>query len=141
MPSPLNFLVVDDNPDSRFLLVRTLLRKFPTAVVQECQGADETLALVRQPEALTAVIVHRATEMTGIAMLGEIRAVAPKTPLVMVSSIDRRDAALAIGADAFLLYDEWLRIGTVVATLMARLAEGRSIPPFASEDPEPASAS
>src|SRR5689334_20518570 len=28
MPSPPNFLIVDDNPDSRFLLVKTLLRKF-----------------------------------------------------------------------------------------------------------------
>lgn len=40
-------------------------------------------------------------------------------PIVMVSGIDRTQPALAAGADRFLLYDEWLRIGTMVQELLA----------------------
>jgi hypothetical protein len=47
----------------------------------------------------------------------------------MVSGIDRSEAALAAGANAFLPYDEWLRIGTVVEHYM-RSAE----PPAADAD-------
>ena len=37
----------------------------------------------------------------------------------MVSGIDRAAEAVAAGANLFLNYDEWLRIGTVVAELLA----------------------
>jgi hypothetical protein len=36
-----------------------------------------------------------------------------------VSGFDRSQVALAAGATAFLNYDEWLRIGTVVSDLLA----------------------
>jgi CheY-like chemotaxis protein len=136
MPDALNFLVVDDNPDSRFLLVRTLLRKFPAAVIHECQGAERSFELARQ-EVLTAIVVHRATEIGGIPLLRELRAIASSVPIVMVSSIDRREAAMASGANAFLLYDEWLRIGTVMANLINRPDLNRSAAPFVAEDTEP----
>lgn len=116
---PLNFLIIDDNPDSRFLLVKTLLRKFPSAVVQECQSGESALDLARRADT-NAIVAHRATEMSGLALIRHLRAVNATVPIVMVSSTDRRDSAVAAGASAFLLYDEWLRIGTVVADLVAR---------------------
>ena len=121
------FLVIDDNPDSRFLLVKTLLRKFPTAVLQECQSGESAVEFTRR-ESLSAIVVHRSTEMAGVALVRELRAVAPHIPIVMVSSIDRRAAAGAAGATAFLLYDEWLRIGTIVAELVGT-SPGDSTPP------------
>jgi hypothetical protein len=36
----------------------------------------------------------------------------------MVSGLDRSAAALKAGATVFLNYDEWLRIGTIVANLL-----------------------
>lgn len=119
MPLVPNFLVIDDNPDSRFLLVKTLLRKFPSAVVQECQNGESAVELARRADT-TAVITHRATEMTGLSLVRQLRAANPSVPIVMVSSMDRREAALVAGATTFLLYDEWLRIGTVVAALIAQ---------------------
>jgi DNA-binding NarL/FixJ family response regulator len=129
-----HFLVIDDNPDSRFLLVKTLLRKFPGAVIHECQSAENAIALAqRQP--FSAMIVHRSTEMAGLALLRELRPVVTATPIVMVSSIDRRAAALAAGANVFLLYDEWLRIGTIVAALIDTPAD--TSPPFQTAAPDP----
>jgi DNA-binding NarL/FixJ family response regulator len=117
MAPPLKFLVIDDNPDSRFLLVKTLLRKFPSAVIHECQSSATALAMAKSAD-LSAVISHRTTETAGIALLRELREINPRVPMVMVSGVDRRELALAAGADRFLLYDEWLRIGTVVDELM-----------------------
>ncbi|HVU33215.1 MAG TPA: response regulator [Opitutaceae bacterium] len=120
-----NFLVIDDNAESRFLLVKTLLRKFPSAIVQECQQLESALELAAQ-NTLTAVVVHRVTEAGGLAIVPKLREANPTVPIVMVSGIDRRSPALAAGADEFLLYDEWLRIGTVVASLIAGPDTGSS---------------
>lgn len=118
------FLVIDDNADSRFLLVKTLLRKFPQATIQECQDADAAVAMSRisPPD---AIITHRATEVDGITLVLLLRRVNPTVPIIMVSGIDRTHEALSAGANRFLNYDEWLRIGTVVAET---LAPGASAP-------------
>lgn len=119
MADPETFLVIDDNADSRFLLVKTLLRKFPGAEIHETHSAEQAVDYAgRRP--LSAIVSHRTTEMTGLAVLRRLRETCPATPVVMVSSIDRRHAAIAAGAAAFLLYDEWLRIGSVVAEVLTR---------------------
>jgi CheY-like chemotaxis protein len=131
MRSP-SFLVIDDNPDSRFLLVRTLLRKFPSATIRESVDGVQSIALCRMHPP-TAIIVHRTVEASGLMLIPELRAACPLTVIVAVSSIDRSDATLAAGADAFLLYDEWLRIGTVVTELIA----ARSTPTPSTESSAP----
>jgi CheY-like chemotaxis protein len=118
MPAPLKFLVIDDNADSRFLLVKTLLRKFPNAVIHECQSSHAALEMAKAAD-LAAIISHRTTETAGIELLRELRATNPNVPMVMVSGVDRNELAMAAGADRFLLYDEWLRVGTVVEELVA----------------------
>jgi CheY-like chemotaxis protein len=118
MPVSRKFLIVDDNADSRFLLVKTLLRKFPQAVVQECQDGDAAVALVRS-EKLDAIVAHRAAEVDGLTLIRMLRQANPTLPIVMVSGFDRSKESLAAGATCFLSYDAWLRIGTVVAELLA----------------------
>ena len=118
MPSPYKFLIVDDNPDSRFLLVKTLLRKFPQAILQETQDGESALALARS-ETLDALIVHRAAEIDGLTLIRHLRQASPLVPIVMVSGLDRTKSALEAGATTFLSYEAWLRIGTVVAELLA----------------------
>jgi CheY-like chemotaxis protein len=113
------FLVIDDNPDSRFLLVKTLLRKFPHAALEECQQADAAVARSATCR-YAAIVVHRTPEVDGVTLIGMLRHRAPSVPIVMVSGIDRTQQALAAGATCFLHYDEWLRIGTVVAQLLDR---------------------
>lgn len=129
MPLHHNFLVIDDNADSRFLLVKTLLRKFPRSVIHECQSADAAVSMVTGTPALHAIVTHRAVEMDGISVVQLLRQVNATVPIVMVSGIDRSAEALAAGANRFLNYDEWLRIGTLVAEMLG--GGGReSTPPF-----------
>lgn len=117
------FLVVDDNADSRFLLVKTLLRKFSSAVIHECVSAESTLEHCRR-ERPSAIVVHRAADLAGLALVPQLRRVQPDAPILFVSSIDRATAAIDAGASAFLLYDEWLRVGTLVADLMVGETDG-----------------
>jgi DNA-binding NarL/FixJ family response regulator len=121
MPSPLKFLVVDVHAESRFLLVKTLLRKFPDAIICEHDDAEHALAAVKQRD-LAAIITHRTLDVPGVELVAEFRGADSNVPIVMVSGIDREAAALAAGASRFLHYDEWLRIGSVVEELLKRAA-------------------
>lgn len=118
MISAPEFLVIDDNRDSRFLLSKTLLRKFPEAVLHECETSAAAREAVRTLP-LSAIISHRTSDTPGLELLLELRALNRNVPIVMVSGMDRQAAALAAGADRFFLYDEWLRIGTVVDDLVS----------------------
>ncbi len=128
MQSRRKFLVIDDNPDSRFLLVKTLLRKFPDAVIQECQSTEPAVDVLKH-DTIAAVVLHRATDADGEMLIKLLRRVNATTPIVMVSGFDRSQVALAAGATAFLNYDEWLRIGTLVSDLLARTAAAPDAPP------------
>lgn len=124
---PDRFLVIDENTDSRFLLVKTLLRKFPSALLQECHDADTAIATARSDK-LTAIVAHRTYDYDGVTLVALLRRANPTVPIVMVSGIDRTPQALAAGANAFLSYDEWLRIGSVVGEVLEKPEE----PPGAS---------
>jgi DNA-binding response OmpR family regulator len=117
MSAARKFLIVDDNPDSRFLLVKTLLRKFPHAIIHECQDGNTAINLTKS-ESLDALIVHRAEEVDGLTLIRTLHKVDAKVPIVMVSGIDRSKESLAAGATCFLSYEAWLRIGTIVAELL-----------------------
>ena len=135
MHLPHKFLIVDDNPDSRFLLVKTLLRKFPQAVLEETQDGESAVALARS-EALDAIVVHRAAEVDGLTLVKQLRQTSPAVPIVMVSGLDRTESAIEAGATTFLSYDAWLRIGTVVAELVsARSEPSRAGAPDAAASP------
>jgi hypothetical protein len=56
--------------------------------------------------------------MLGVELVEAFRKINPSVPIVMVSGIERTTPALAAGADRFLLFDEWLRIGTIVQELL-----------------------
>jgi DNA-binding NtrC family response regulator len=119
VPAQLKFLVVDEDNDSRFLLVKTLLRKFPGAAVIECRVADAALSITRT-DRLSVIVTHRTAELAGSDLVRAFRELNPTVPIVMVSSIDRTEAAAEAGATTFLLYDEWLRIGTLVEELLQK---------------------
>ena len=129
--TPRKFLVIDDNADSRTLLSRTLLRKYPEAVVQECQSGDTAMAVVRV-ERVQAVVVHRTFEYDGETLVRLLRRADPTVPIVMVSGYDRRASAHAAGADAFMNYDAWLTIGNVVAGAIASRPRQSAAQPVAS---------
>jgi hypothetical protein len=59
-----------------------------------------------------------------------LREVGADVLIVMVSGMDRKAEALAAGANAFLHYDEWLRIGSLVESLL----HDRQRPPAEASD-------
>jgi CheY-like chemotaxis protein len=111
------FLVVDFHAESRYLLVKTLLRKFPNAFIRECEEAAAAVDFVRSHK-VAAAVAHRTFDMSGHNLVQALRAADPVLPIVMVSGFDRAKEARNGGADTFLLYDEWLRIASVVNELM-----------------------
>lgn len=114
---PRTFLIVEHNPEGQFLLSKTLKRKFTDAEVRPFHEASAALEALRT-EDFDAVIVHRASDEDGVVVIRQMREVRPDALIVMVSGYDRSKEALAAGATAFLPYDEWLRVGTVIAEEM-----------------------
>lgn len=114
----LKFLIVDDNSDSRQLLVNTLARSYPEAVMHECRQGDAAIALAKRSD-LSAIISHRTFDYDGETLVALFRRVNPTVPIIMVSGYDRADRAKAAGADCFLNYDRWLMIGKVVSAAIA----------------------
>lgn len=111
------FLVIDDNPDGRALLARTLRRKYPHASITET-GESGTAIGAAAAEKWTAIVAHRAGEMDGEALVRALRSVAPDTAILAVSGIDRTQVMKAAGATGFLLYDAWLMAGNAVEKLI-----------------------
>lgn len=107
------FLVVDFQRESRYLLVKTLLRKFPRAVIRECDDAVQAVQMARTQD-LACIVTHRTFDTSGPDLVRRLREVDPHVPIVMVSGIDKNALAMGAGATSFLNYDEWLRIGTIV---------------------------
>jgi response regulator RpfG family c-di-GMP phosphodiesterase len=111
------FLIIDDNPDNRFLLTKTLLRKYPAAALVECQSIDTAMRVLKN-EAIDLIVAHRATEVGGADLVREVRRVNTTTPLIAVSGVNRCRETLAAGANRFQLLDEWLMVGHVAAQLL-----------------------
>lgn len=112
------FLVVDDVAENRYLVAKTLLRQFAGSLVEECE--ESTPAMVAaQFDRLTAIVVHRAADVDGLTLIAMLRQVNPTVPIVMVSGRESCPGAIEAGATAFLNYDGWLRIGTVVEETIA----------------------
>jgi CheY-like chemotaxis protein len=115
---PPRFLIIDDVDENRFLLAKTLLRKFPGSVITECDDSATALTTART-DSPTAVVVHRARDLDGLSLVRAIRASDRDTPIIMVSGRESCPEAIEAGATAFLNYEAWLRIGTVVAEVLS----------------------
>jgi CheY-like chemotaxis protein len=126
------FLVVDDNADSRFLLVKTLQRKFPNAIIREEQESEPAVRIAARGD-IAAIVAHRAADLDGISMIRALRAANPEVIILMVSGLDRTESAIRAGATCFLNYDEWLRVGSLVTDLLSR-SQAISNPPVRSPE-------
>lgn len=123
------FLVIDDNPEARFLITKTLQRKFPKSILRECTDVDTSVASARK-EKFDAIVLHRAFDADATQLIRELRAVSPEVPIVAVSGYNRAQETLAAGATRFHSYDEWLRIGSVVAEVLGLGNGDTPQPPF-----------
>lgn len=102
--SPLNVLVVDDEPDMRFML-RMYLQTFG-AGVREAGDGLEALQELREGGAPDAVLLDLGMpRMNGIEAIPRIRSIAPKTRILVFtvySSETLLEQALKLGADMIL---------------------------------------
>jgi CheY-like chemotaxis protein len=115
---PLHFLIVDDIDDNRFLLSRALRRDFPDARIVECLESGAALAALAEHNP-TAIIVHRSFDLNGPETIRRLRQAAPTTAIIMVSGRESCPEGLTAGANAFLNYQSWSRIGTVVTEVLS----------------------
>lgn len=112
-----SFLVVEDQPDNRALLINALMRKFPGSRLTTCDASAAVMKAV-QASTLTAVIVHRASDADGLPRLEMLRTADSALPLILISSANNRTGAFEAGASAYLTYDSWVRIGAVVEDVL-----------------------
>jgi hypothetical protein len=117
LQQPMKALVIDHNEDSGSLLVRSLARKFPAALIRLCGESSKALEIVAT-ENLDAVVLHRTEEQDAVSLIRTLRSVDQQMVIIAVSSIDRSEQVLAVGATGFLNYEEWLMIGNVVANAL-----------------------
>jgi DNA-binding NtrC family response regulator len=115
-------LIVDDVAENRFLLAKTLLRKFPRGVIQECENSAPALAAARNDH-LSVIVVHRAADLNGVALVVQLRRAHPTIPIILVSGRESCPEGILAGASTFLNFEAWLRIGTVVAELLQQRPE------------------
>jgi CheY-like chemotaxis protein len=122
MPGRRKFLIVDDNADGRFLLSKTLLRKYPNALLHECQDIEAAVEAVRALPGdahNSYVIAHRAANVDGQTLISTLRRAHSSIPIIWISSEDRTEQLAKTGATRFLHYDAWLMIGAAVEELSA----------------------
>lgn len=111
------FLVIEDNPDGRALLTRTLLRKFPECQIVEIDSLDGQETILASGS-FDAIVCHRAGVASGTETVRELRNSGVRAPIVLVSGVDRTREALDAGATQFLHYDAWLMLGPMIEDLL-----------------------
>ncbi len=117
MLKPQKILLIDDHPDNRALLARTLFRKFPQVVITECQDIEPTIKAAAETR-FDVIILHRTNDADAVSLVKAVRGVNTETPIIVVSGVDRSEVVLRAGANGFLNFDEWLRIGSVVEDVL-----------------------
>ena len=122
-----SMLVIDSFEEMRLLVVRTLRRVFPDAVITEAHDFEEAIRLTSDT-AYDAIVVHRAIGADAKTIIELIRRDNGVVPIIAVSSMDRTDEVLSAGATAFLNFEEWLRVGTLVADLLVHPAARYGFP-------------
>lgn len=135
-PLPLSIVLVDDDPDSAFLLRRDLLRAFPSAEIHHRPSREllPFLSLIRPQLLVTAYRLHG---LTGIELIASVRQTGARFPMALVSGMPNyRTRALAAGADLFLTYEDDQQIGTELRRLMepsnflaSKVISGAHLPP------------
>lgn len=121
------FLIVDDNPDHCFFFSKTLRRKFPDAVLIECQTVESAISTISNNN-IDLIVAHRTPELRGADLIAALRKMDLAAPIIAVSSMGHGDDLLAAGASRFHLVDEWLLIGNAAADLLKQ----HSAPPIAA---------
>lgn len=112
--------LVDDDPDSAFLLKRDLLKAFPEAEIRSVPSSEVSRLLASSAPDLL-VSAFKLQGVTGPELIAELRQSGRSFPIVMVSGIPvYREQALGAGADVFLTYDAAHRLGARLRPIIGK---------------------
>jgi DNA-binding NarL/FixJ family response regulator len=99
---PIRLLIADDRPRTRRALRALLAAHAGFDVVGEASNGDEAIALVADLQPGVVLLDVRMPGVDGIAATAHIKSRWPAIRVVVHSmAMERRDEALAAGADAF----------------------------------------
>lgn len=85
VPSLPTILIVDDDPDNRFLLAHGLKKLFKDCAVVSCSSAAEAMALVKTKQIDAIITDHHLGDQTGCEFISQVRRRGVSCPMVMVT--------------------------------------------------------
>jgi signal transduction histidine kinase len=85
------FYVIDDNPDDRALVVRTLYRSVPDIQVLELNSLEELDRALERAEPYIVVTDYMLQWSTGLEVLRRVKAVCPDCPVIMFTDSGNED--------------------------------------------------
>ncbi len=102
----LRILLVDDNPDDRLLVARTLRREFPGVTVEQVRFAEELQATLEGPPFDVVVTDYQLHWITGLEVLQRVRDAWPEVPVIMFTATGNEEIAvqaMKAGLDDYVL--------------------------------------
>jgi hypothetical protein len=122
------FLVVGHSRDNAVLIIRALSRKFPLCDIVQLNKTSEAIGLLSTKH-VDAIVVHRAVVSDTVETVSVLRTIS-RAPIIALSGADRRNAILAAGATAYLNFDEWMLLGSIVANALRKPPPESNGPPL-----------
>lgn len=127
---PLKVLIVDDDPDDRFLSSRIVQRELPGAELLELASALDALDLLTRQSVDLIMLNHTLVDMRGPDLVRALREQGVTTPVLVVSAHpgNVREEALEAGANAFV--DKMDRVG--IGRALRELISNHALSPCAT---------
>jgi len=97
-------LVVDDEPDMRMALTHSLSRS--GYAVESASSGSEALGMFKKNNFSTVITDMKMPEMSGMELLGEVKKISPRIPVIMITAfgtINNAVEAMKKGASDFLI--------------------------------------
>ena len=89
MSAPSTVLVIDDDPDNRFLIAERLRAELPDARVIVAESAEDALELAARARPSVVVLDLHLTRMDGFDLADRLHADAPAVPIVLLTGDTR----------------------------------------------------
>jgi PAS domain S-box-containing protein len=124
-------LVIDDNPDDRFLALRELRRGFPCAQLVEVESGEELSDALEGPRPALVITDYRMGWMDGLDVLRLMKTLDPDIPVVMLTGTGGETVAVEAmrsGVDDYLLKrgHEYARLPVAAAAALDRARNRRA---------------
>jgi PAS domain S-box-containing protein len=130
MAAELRVVLVDDNPDDRFLLIRELRREFGAVQVEQVIGPEEFSAALDGGDFDLVITDYKLNWSNGLAVLQQVKARYPYKPVIMFTATGTEEIAvqaMKAGLDDYILKSpkHFARVPAAVRLALERAAQRR----------------